>query len=122
MIERDFIVAWRQNAPWPTDAQMEQDLVFSRALGEVFNHPLLNREFGPVVTALRDVLDPWLGKPKRNQGEGRMTLIYRFESELPSIIPLRLRSRSTHASTSVRSGEIVLTRTPWGQPHPVRRG
>lgn len=44
MIERDFIVAWRQNAPWPTDAQVEQDLVLSRALVEIFNHPLLSRE------------------------------------------------------------------------------
>ena len=44
MIERDFIVAWRQQAPWPTDAQVEQDLVLSRALIEIFNHPLLSRE------------------------------------------------------------------------------
>ena len=36
MIERDFIVAWRQQAPWPTDAQVEQDLVLSRALIEIF--------------------------------------------------------------------------------------
>ena len=36
MIQRDFIVAWRQHAPWPTDAQVEQDLVLSRALVEIF--------------------------------------------------------------------------------------
>ena len=124
MIERDFIVAWRHNAPWPTDAQVEQDLVLSRALVEIFNHPLLSRELafrggtalhklflpkparysedidlvqvsegpiGPVMTALRDTLDPWLGKPKRTQGEGRMTFIYRFASELPPVVPLRLK-------------------------------
>ena len=45
MIERDFIVAWRQNAPWPSDAQVEQDLVLSRALVEIFNLPLLSRAF-----------------------------------------------------------------------------
>jgi hypothetical protein len=55
MIERDFIVAWRQNAPWPTDAQVEQDLVLSRALVEIFNHPLLSRELSlNLVTHHRD--------------------------------------------------------------------
>lgn len=49
MIQRDFIVAWRQQAPWPTDAQVEQDLVLSRALVEIFNHPLLSREARPEV-------------------------------------------------------------------------
>ena len=124
MIERDFIVAWRQQAPWPTDAQVEQDLVLSRALIEIFNHPLLSRELafrggtalhklflpklarysedidlvqiaagriGPVMTALRETLDPWLGAPRRSQSEGRMTFIYRFESELPPVAPLRLK-------------------------------
>ena len=124
MIERDLIVAWRQHAPWPTDAQVEQDLVLSRALVEIFSHPILSHELafrggtalhklflpkparysedidlvqvapgpiGPVMTALRDTLDPWLGKPKRTQGEGRMTFIYRFESELPPVSPLRLK-------------------------------
>ena len=124
MIERDFIVAWRQQAPWPTDAQVEQDLVLSRALIEIFKHPLLSRELafrggtalhklflpkparysedidlvqvapgpiGPVMTALRETLDPWLGAPRRNQSEGRMTFIYRFESELSPVVPLRLK-------------------------------
>lgn len=124
MIQRDFIVAWRQQAPWPTDAQVEQDLVLSRALIEIFNHPLLSRELafrggtalhklflpkparysedidlvqiaagpiGPVMTALRATLDPWLGLPRRSQSEGRMTFIYRFESELPPVVPLRLK-------------------------------
>lgn len=44
---------------------------------------------GPVMDALREVLDPWLGKPQWKQSEGRVTLIYRFESE--DVPPLRLR-------------------------------
>jgi predicted nucleotidyltransferase component of viral defense system len=124
VIERDFIVAWRQEAPWPTDAQVEQDLVLSRALVEIFNHPLLSRELalhggtalhklffpklarysedidlvqiapgpiGPVMSALRGLFDSWLGAPRRRQSEGRMTFIYRFESELPPVVPLRLK-------------------------------
>ncbi len=43
MIPRDYVTAWRTNAPWVEDAQVEQDLVISRALVEMFSHPLLAR-------------------------------------------------------------------------------
>ncbi|MEO1171850.1 MAG: nucleotidyl transferase AbiEii/AbiGii toxin family protein [Myxococcota bacterium] len=38
MIPKNFINAWRAHAPWPKDAQVEQDLVISRALVEMFRH------------------------------------------------------------------------------------
>ena len=41
MIPRAHITAWRAKAPWPDDAQVEQDLVLSRALVEIFDNPLL---------------------------------------------------------------------------------
>jgi hypothetical protein len=44
------------------------------------------------MTALRQRLDPWLGTPRRKQSEGRMTMIYRFDSEIPPVTPLRLKS------------------------------
>lgn len=37
MIPRANITAWRNTAPWPDDAQVEQDLVLSRALVEMFS-------------------------------------------------------------------------------------
>ena len=37
------MTAWRANAPWVEDAQVEQDLVISRALVEMFSHSLLAR-------------------------------------------------------------------------------
>lgn len=43
MIPRDYVTAWRTHAPWVDDAQVEQDLVISRALVEIFSHPLLAR-------------------------------------------------------------------------------
>lgn len=124
MIPRAYITAWRAHAPWSTDAQVEQDLVLSRAIVEVFSAPLLSgrlafrggtalhklylapparysedidlvqAEGGPigdVMTALRQRLDPWLGAPRRKQSEGRMTMIYRFYSEIPPVTPLRLK-------------------------------
>ncbi len=36
MIPRAFISAWRTEAPWLDDAMVEQDLVISRALVELF--------------------------------------------------------------------------------------
>lgn len=44
MIPRAHITAWRSRAPWATDAQVEQDLVISRALVDLFSHELLARE------------------------------------------------------------------------------
>jgi predicted nucleotidyltransferase component of viral defense system len=44
---------------------------------------------GAMMDALRKVLDPWLGKPQWKQSEGRVTFIYRFDSE--DALPIRLR-------------------------------
>lgn len=38
MIPKDFITEWREHAPWTTDRQVEQDLVISRALVDLFAH------------------------------------------------------------------------------------
>ncbi|TSA44343.1 MAG: hypothetical protein D4R56_07325 [Deltaproteobacteria bacterium] len=38
MIPRAHVTAWRSRAPWPTDAQVEQDLVLSRALVELYGN------------------------------------------------------------------------------------
>lgn len=124
MIPRDYITEWRTEAPWVQDLQVEQDLVISRALVEIFTHPLLAKSLafrggtalyklhlkpaarysedidlvqinaepaGPVMDALREVLDPWLGKPQWKQTEGRVTLTYRFESEDTPPVRLRLK-------------------------------
>jgi predicted nucleotidyltransferase component of viral defense system len=46
---------------------------------------------GNIMTKLRHTLDPWLGKPKYKQGQGRVTFLYRFETETPPISPLKLK-------------------------------
>ena len=45
---------------------------------------------GPTIDRIRAKLDSWLGTPKRVQGAG-MRLIYRFESENPPVVRLRLK-------------------------------
>lgn len=44
---------------------------------------------GPVMDAVQEKLNAWLGVPKRKQSEGRVTLIWRVESE--EGLPLRLK-------------------------------
>lgn len=124
MIPQAHITAWRAVAPWPDDAQVEQDLVLSRAAVELFadadlselialrGGTALNKLFvspgvrysedidlvqtkagaaGPLIDAIRAKLDPWLGKPTRSRAEGGFSLVYRFESEIPPVRPLRLK-------------------------------
>lgn len=136
MIPRAHITAWRAQVRWSTDAQVEQDLIISRAIVEVFSDSLLSDRLafrggtalhklfltpptrysedidlvqveggpiGDIMTALRQRLDPWLGTPRRRQSEGRMTMIYRFDSEIPPITPLRLKVEvNTREHFSVR--------------------
>ena len=124
MIPQAHITAWRATAPWADDAQVEQDLVLSRAVIEIFAEPelagalvlrggtALNKLFiqppsrysqdidlvqakagaiGDVLNAIRQRLDPWLGRPRRSTSEAGVTLVYRFESEVPPIRTLRLK-------------------------------
>ncbi|MCY3877864.1 MAG: hypothetical protein OXF74_01640 [Rhodobacteraceae bacterium] len=41
MIPEDYIIQWRERATWNEDFQVEQDLVISRALVEIFSDPVL---------------------------------------------------------------------------------
>ena len=45
---------------------------------------------GPIMDALHEALDPWLGKPQWKQTKGRVTFVYRFESEDVPPMPMRL--------------------------------
>ena len=43
MIPEAFIEEWKSNAPWQTLAMVEQDMIISRALIEIYNHPEINK-------------------------------------------------------------------------------
>lgn len=124
MIPRAHVTASRASAPWPTDAQIEQDLVLSRALVEIFSLPsvaeliafrggsALHKLFlkqpgrysedidlvqiaegpiGPAIDSIRSTLDSWLGKPRRNQSQGRVAMLYRFETTSRPVQMMRLK-------------------------------
>lgn len=44
MIQRAFITQWRAKAPWALDEQVEQDLILSRMLVELYSDEVLRRE------------------------------------------------------------------------------
>jgi predicted nucleotidyltransferase component of viral defense system len=46
---------------------------------------------GPILDALREVLDPWLGNAQWKQTEGRVKLVYRYQSEGAPPVRLRLK-------------------------------
>ena len=124
MIPRDYITAWRAQAPWRLDAQVEQDLVISRAIVDLFSVPevasslvfrggtalykiyltpparysedidlvqVRAEPIGETLDRARSALDPWLGKPRRVFHDGRVNLVYRFESEDAPPLKLKLK-------------------------------
>ena len=73
MIPRDYITAWRAQVPWVQEVQVSP------------------APAGPMLDALHEILDPWLGKPQWKQTTGGTTLVYRFESEDTPPVRLRLK-------------------------------
>ena len=123
MLPRRYIEEWKEQAPWPENGQVEQDLIIERALLQIFSDPILQkrlafrggtalhklflkpqvrysedidlvqRKAGPIkeiITAIRNQLS-FLGKPVVKQKANNNTLVYRFQSEIPPVINLRLK-------------------------------
>ena len=44
MIPMAYITQWRNIAPWADDMQVEQDLILSRVIIEIFSDPVLSQE------------------------------------------------------------------------------
>ena len=44
MIPMAYITQWRQVAPWSDDMQVEQDLILSRTIVEIFSNPFLSEQ------------------------------------------------------------------------------
>jgi predicted nucleotidyltransferase component of viral defense system len=45
VIPRAALIQWGTHTPWPTEADIEQDLIMSRLIIEIARHPLLGAEF-----------------------------------------------------------------------------
>ena len=124
MIPELYIQDWKKHASWQTNEQVEQDLVISRSIVEIFSDDFLRNSLifrggtalhklyinpqirysedidlvqinaEPIkatIDRIRKVLS-FLGEPKIKQKSHNNTLIFRFESEIPPIISIRLKN------------------------------
>lgn len=143
MIPKGYINEWRDRAPWRLDAQVEQDLVISRALVEMYSVPEIAKRvafrggtalyklhitpparysedidlvqiqaepIGDTLDLVRVALDHWLGAPQRKLKEGRVTLLYRFESEDSPPLKMRLK---IEINSREHFTELGYTRVPF---------
>ncbi|MBI3016005.1 MAG: nucleotidyl transferase AbiEii/AbiGii toxin family protein [Candidatus Tectomicrobia bacterium] len=149
MIPQAAITHWRNVAPWPQDAQVEQDLILCRALIEIFRDTDLSRRvilrggtalyklyapaplrysddidlvqhapepIGSLLDGLRSRLDRILGTPRRENNPDNVTLRYRMESEIPPVVPLRLKIEINTREHFDVYGVVVrplAVRSPW---------
>jgi len=123
MIPELHIRDWKKQAPWQSNEQVEQDLIISRAIVEIFSDDFLRNSLAfrggtalhklyitpqirysedidlvqiksePIketMDRIRKILS-FLGKPTVKQKIHNNTLIFRFESEMPPIVNMRLK-------------------------------
>jgi predicted nucleotidyltransferase component of viral defense system len=149
MIPETAITHWRRIVPWSQDSQVEQDLILSRALVELYREQFvadglrlrggtaLHKLFfdaprrysedidlvqvtpgpaGPLIDAIRTRLDPILGAPRRETSPDNITLKYRVQSEIPPIVPLRLKleiNTREHVCLLGAARRDFGVRSPW---------
>jgi predicted nucleotidyltransferase component of viral defense system len=46
---------------------------------------------GIVMEKIREICNPLLGRPRTNQKKGRVVFIYRIDSEIPPVLPMRIK-------------------------------
>jgi predicted nucleotidyltransferase component of viral defense system len=131
MIPTQNIVAWGQTVPWAEQRQVEQDLIITRALVEIFNDSFLKEQLrfrggtalnklhfakplrysedidlvrtshgpiGPIIDALRRVLEPWMGRARYDQSPVAPKLRFRIEPEDESAtIRMKVEINTTEA-------------------------
>lgn len=91
MILRDYITASRSEAPWVQDFQVEQDLIISKALVDIF--------FEPVLRSI-----PGLASRTGNKPKDASRSITGLTPKIRRLSLLNSRSRSIRASISRFTG------------------
>lgn len=127
MIPEIYVEQWRESAGWQTLAQIEQDLIISRALVDLYQNEFINNSLvfrggtalnklflqpaarysedldfvqksaepiGDTINAIRVILEPWLGEPKRKLTQRSAKLIFRYEAinKLPSKLKIEINT------------------------------
>lgn len=123
MINRNAIDEWNEFLPWQDKAMVEQDLIISHALVDIFSDEFLASQLAfrggtalhklylspqprysedidlvqinsgpikPIMFRLGEVLD-WLPDRVTKQKRYNNTMLFRLESEIPPVVPIRLK-------------------------------
>ncbi len=46
MVDPEDIATWKKQVPWTDDIKVEKDLIISKALLDIYSHPLLRENLG----------------------------------------------------------------------------
>lgn len=123
MISEEYIQAWKSKAPWPASSQIEQDLLISRVLCELYSEPKIRsslafrggtslqkiffksptrysedidlvqipkESIGETIDLIRSKL-AWLGDPQVDRKKGRVTMRFKYTSEMEPIEAMKLK-------------------------------
>jgi len=143
MIPLAYITEWQQVALWRDPIMVEQDLILSRVLLDLFRQDALRQQLafrggtalyklylvpaarysedidlvqitaGPIketVRVIREVLDPWLGKPTYKATQQSVKLLYRYEPESAPESPQRMK---IEINTREHVAQTVLVPRPF---------
>ena len=124
MIPELHIRDWKKQAPWQSNEQVEQDLIISRAIVEIFSDDLLRNSLAfrggtalhklyitpqirysedidlvqiksepinPILQRIREKLSFLGTKRTVKQHIHNNTMIYRFDTEIPPVVNMRLK-------------------------------
>jgi predicted nucleotidyltransferase component of viral defense system len=124
MIPEFHIREWEKKAPWQMNGQVEQDLIISRAIVEIFSDDLLRKSLAfrggtalhklyitpqirysedidlvqiksepinPILQRIREKLSFLGTKRTVKQHIHNNTMIYRFDTEIPPVVNMRLK-------------------------------
>jgi len=124
MIPQPYLEEWRTQANWRTNEQVEQDLIISRAIVEIFSDDFLrnaltfrggtalhklyitpqirysedidlvqinSEPINPILKKIREKLSFLGTKRTVKQHTHNNTMIYRFDTEIPPVVNMRLK-------------------------------
>jgi predicted nucleotidyltransferase component of viral defense system len=148
MIPAMHITAWAAVAPWAELRQIEQDLIMSRALVELFRDDFLRAELRfrggtalnklhfpaplrysedidlvrathgpikPLLSRIREVLEPWLGDAEFEQSRVAPKLIFQTDAEdggPPLKLKLEINTRETQVFDALHQIAFTVD-NPW---------
>ena len=91
MIPRDFVTEWRNVAPWPSDEQVEQDLIISRTVVEIFNVKEIAERLGVSPATISYQLNR-INEIAKRDGDDKTLLAFLFGAGLGLLVASVLNS------------------------------